>query len=198
MSLYFLPPQHSIVTVSPHVLANLGHSHLLTEVAFGIEFVGIADDFFLEALGAVVALGDREFLAEYLLHADAATGMALRYQRMLGIAFAAQQFGAQEAVFDILMFAHTMDTRCVAEDDTDIVQHGCFGYKLAIDQSFGFPLRMGIQNLQGTIAYLLAVDEQYLAQFGLLGVVFINDFVNHSVPILRPYVSFRATATPLR
>ena len=116
-----LPADDGVVAVLPDVAADMFDGEGLAQVALGVELIGIADDFLLQGLRAVVAQGDGNALALHLLLGDAAARVALCHQRMLGQALLPQQFRSKVAVLYIRVAAGAVDFRGIAEDDTDVV-----------------------------------------------------------------------------
>ena len=90
---------------------NVGEGFALHGAGFGVEFVGVAD----EAL---------EFrFGDHL--AESGTGVAFGHPGgPFGCSFTAQQVGAQRAVGDVRFGALAVDSRGIAEEDTDVVEHG--------------------------------------------------------------------------
>ena len=63
--------------VFPDIAADMLYGERLAQVALRVELIGIADDFLLQGLRAVVAQGDGYVFALHLLLGDAAARVAL-------------------------------------------------------------------------------------------------------------------------
>ena len=144
-------------------------------MAFAVEFVGIANHFLFYALRTIVAFGDRQFLPLDLFDGNTGTGVPFGNQRMFGQSLSAQQFGAEVAVLDVCMRTVAIDFRCVAVDNSDVVQHSGFFHKAAVHQPVFLPLRMAVYDLQRTVCHLPAMRQQYMPQLRLLRVVFVYE-----------------------
>lgn len=81
---YFVEPVESRQGVASVTRDGVAHTRqrLLGHVAaFGVELVGVANQFFEHRLGAVVAEGQVELLLQDVLHRDACSGVSLGDKR---------------------------------------------------------------------------------------------------------------------
>ena len=146
--------------VLPDVVFDFVETHLFAEVRFGIEFIGVTDDFLFEALRTIIAFRDRQFFTFHLLDRNAGAGVTFGYQRMFRKTFLTKQLRSQKPVLNVFMRTHAVDLRGVAEDNPDVVQHGGFLDELSVHESLLRPLRMGIDDAQCTISDLPTVRHK--------------------------------------
>lgn len=146
--------------VFPDVVFDFVETHLFAEVALAVEFISVTDDFLFQTLRTIIAFGDRQLFALYLLNRDTCARVAFRDQRVFRKTFLTKQFCSQESVLDVFVRTFAVDLRGITEDNPDIVQHRRLFDKLPVHQSLLRPLRMGIDDAQCTICHLTAVRQE--------------------------------------
>lgn len=88
--------------VALHAADHAVESFLFADVAgFGIEFIGVADEFLLNAQGKHVAMGEGEILADDVLQGESAAGVPFADEGMSRQAFSLQDFPPFDAMADI-------------------------------------------------------------------------------------------------
>src|SRR3712207_3949614 len=96
--------------------------------------------------------------------------MPFTHQRMPGIAFATQQVGTQITMANIRSIAKAMNTGSICKVNANIVQHSRLVYKFLIQRKF----RMTFSNLQCFISNGTTMNQQYMFQGTLFGIIFVN------------------------
>ena len=69
------------------------------------------------------------------------------------------------------MLAMAMNARGIREKNTDVVQQGCFFQKLFIKVQLG----VTVGYPESLIGHLTTMCQQYMLQFVVFGIIFIND-----------------------
>ncbi len=111
----------------------------LFETAFREELIGIADDFFLEALGQEVARRrDGQLLGNNLGRGDACSRMTLADASVAVEAHAVEHLAPENAMQDIGFGTITVDARGIGTAHAYVVQHGGFFNKLNVDGLVAF------------------------------------------------------------
>lgn len=153
-------------------VASLVGSLLNVGTGLGEKFVGKADDLLFEGFGKEVTMWQREILTDDLLTAESSACVALTNASMTFIAFLSHDVGTKDAVTDVGFGTETLDARGVGEEYANIVKHGGFVEKVAVDLELG----MAVGYLQCLTCYTLAMNKKDIAKFRSRLIVFINDF----------------------
>lgn len=140
---------------------------------FREEQVGVGDDFFLQRLGAHVALWQWQPLGTDILDTQTDADVAFTDQSMAMQAVLVEQCGADNAVGNVRLTAMTAELRLVGVDYAEIVQPGCL-----LDES---PVNLGLPtqprcNCDGQPCDLAAVAEQDRSGQPMLRVICIDEF----------------------
>ena len=152
-----------------------------------IELVGIADEFFLKALGNEIFVRQRKLLTFYLLSGKASagvtladTGMALKGHRK-----ATQHFSTKHSVTDVRLCALTANAGRMTAANANIMKHSSLLQKLHVDSQFW----MLPGNSQTTVSNLTTMLQQQLSQ----GVIVRIEMFNNLLYVYHIYI-FHFTA----
>lgn len=126
------------------------------KMALGVELVGIADQPFFQRLGQKILGGNRQVLCHDLRLGQSCARVSLADACVAWVASLAKQFCSQPSVADVGFLAVASYPRRIAEEDADIVEHGCLLYKRAVDRQFG----MGIRDAQGPLRHLPTMHKE--------------------------------------
>ena len=129
--------RHAVVTEFAKAFDGLLGGLLSLWVRLAEEFVGVADELFLDGLGEEILVGQGEVALHYLPACDACSRVPLAYPCMAGEALGAQPLGSYASVADVGLGAVAVDAGSIAEADAYIVEHGCFKDELAVDAELG-------------------------------------------------------------
>ena len=129
----------------------------IIKMALGEELVGIADDFFLEALGQQVAWRhDGQVLGYNLGSGDACARVALTHASMAIQAHAIEHAAPQDTVQDIGFGAVTVDAGGIGSTHADVVKHGSLFNKLDVDGHMPVDETLGERHCQvGDVAAMM-------------------------------------------
>ena len=156
---------------------------LLLELGLREELVGIADDLFLHCLRRIVLQGQGKVLTLNGIGCQARTRVALGYTSMTGKSIGTKYFATNQAVADVMFRTKALDARCIGTQDANVVKHCRLVEKLAVESQ----LWMCITYPHTEVGHLTAVGEQNLFQFGLTGVVSMDEFLwIHGISIFLP------------
>ena len=101
-------------------------------------------------------MGQRQLLLFDIPFRESCTRMTLTDKGMALPPLLAQKLRTNDTMTDIRLCPEALDTRGIATEDTNIVEHCGFLQELLIQTE----LWMGIGNLQATICHLTGVNHQ--------------------------------------
>ena len=128
---------HSFLAKLSEAFLCLFYRLFPVEMGFAEELVGIANHFFLHGFWQEILMRKRQILFLDLLAGDASAGMSFAHAGVSFISFLAQQFRPQSSMTDIGLRAEALDARSVGQEDSDVVKHRRFLYKLGVEMQFG-------------------------------------------------------------
>ena len=154
-------------------LAGLLWGFLAIEASLGEELVGKADDLFLDGFGKEILMRKWQVLTDNLVEGEACACVSFADTGNGFETFLTHETCTQDAVTDIRFGAKALDTRCIGEEDADVVQHGRLLHQLTVCMEFG----VGIDDGERFTGDALAMNNEDVAQRVLLWIVFLDDFV---------------------
>lgn len=174
-ALHILKAKNGIMPVFPQVVTYLAEGNFLTKVRLGVEAVGVADEFLFHSAGTIVLDRYGEVLTYDLVDGDATACMPLSHIGMARQTLFAQQFCTKIAMFDVLMSSCAIYLGGIAEDDTDVMEHGSLFDEPSVHKPLFYPFGVGIHNPKGTVPHLHGVGNQHMTEVGIRSVVLVYE-----------------------
>lgn len=165
----FVEAGDGVGAVFPDGGTDFFEGELDVDVGFGVELVCVADDLFFDGSRGIVLQRNRPVVLADFVEREACAGVSLCHLCMTREALTTEKFGSEIAVLDVMMRAEAVDFGRVAEDNADVVQHGCLCDKLAVCAQFG----MVVADTQGAVTYLRRVREENMPEFREFPVIFV-------------------------
>ena len=149
------------------------HRLSLSESGFGKELVGETDDFLFDRLWSEFSVWHGEVLSFDVLNRQSGPCMSFADECVSWEPLFTHQLRPDGAMTNVRLSTETLYGRCIAFEDTYVVNHGSLLDKLCVSIQLGVHL----YDLKRHVGYAPAVRVEDVVELGILLVVMSDDAV---------------------
>ena len=146
---------HSIPSKFLQTAHSIHNRPFTAWTCLGIEFICIADHLFLKSFWHKILMRQRQLLLFDIPLCEARSRMTFTDKCMTRPPFLSQNFTTNDTMADIGFSAKALDTRCIATEDTNVMEHRCLFKELCIKTQF----RVRLSNLQTSVCNLTGMNH---------------------------------------